>query len=57
MAAKQNPKQKQAQQVQAQTDAYDSVPAGRLILAWGIVGIPFAYGVIQVILKSLALFQ
>ncbi|CAN5766148.1 hypothetical protein BH24DEI2_BH24DEI2_15450 [soil metagenome] len=55
MAAKQKPKQKQSQQ--AQTDVYNSVPTGRLILAWGVVGIPFIYGVSQVFIKALALFQ
>ena len=56
MASKQpksNVKQKQVQQ----SDAYDSVPVGRLVLAWAVVGVPLVYGVSQVFIKSLALFQ
>ena len=34
-----------------------SVPVVRLALAWGAVGIPLAWGVWQVFLKSLALFR
>ena len=29
----------------------------RLVLSWGLVGIPLAWGVYQTIVKSLALFQ
>ena len=36
---------------------FDSTPALRLIVAWGVVGIPLLYGVSQVFIKSLALFQ
>ena len=47
----------QSQQGDTQDNAYESKPVGRLILAWGIVGIPFVYGVTQVVIKSFALFQ
>jgi hypothetical protein len=30
---------------------------GRLIIAWGFVGIPLLWGVSQVVARSLALFQ
>ncbi len=29
----------------------------KLILAWGFVGIPFAWGVIQTLINSMKLFQ
>lgn len=57
MVPKQKVKQSQVQAQTVQPNAYGTLPVGRLILAWGVVGIPFAYGVIQVILKSFALFQ
>ena len=44
-------------QKQVQSDAYDGVPVGRLVLAWAVVGVPLVYGVSQVFIKSLALFQ
>jgi hypothetical protein len=34
-----------------------SRPIGRLIISWAIVGIPLAWGVAQVVQKSLALFK
>ena len=33
------------------------VPVLRLILSWGFVGIPLAWGVIQTLLNALKLFQ
>ena len=58
MASKQKqPKPKVKQQSQVQSGAYESVPVGRLVLAWAVVGVPLVYGVSQVFIKSLALFQ
>ncbi len=36
---------------------YEGTPTARLALAWAVVGIPLLYGVSQVFIKSLALFQ
>ncbi len=36
---------------------FEGTPTARLILAWAVVGVPLLYGVTQVFLKSLALFQ
>ncbi len=36
---------------------FESTPTLRLIIAWAVVGVPLLYGVTQVFLKSLALFQ
>jgi len=33
------------------------VPVLRLILAWGFVGIPLVWGVVQTVLKASALFK
>ena len=46
----------------ASTDAVASATAGpttrmQLALAWALVGVPLAWGVWQVVLKSLALFR
>lgn len=35
----------------------ESNSTGRLIVAWGFVGIPLAWGVIQVAVRALALFR
>ncbi len=40
-----------------QTGDFESTPALRLIVAWAVVGVPLIYGVSQVFIKSLALFQ
>ena len=36
---------------------FDSTPTAQLIIAWAVVGVPLIYGVSQVFVKSLALFQ
>ncbi len=36
---------------------FEGTPTTRLIIAWAVVGVPLIYGVTQVFLKSLALFQ
>ena len=36
---------------------FDSTPTLQLIIAWAVVGVPLVYGVSQVFVKSLALFQ
>lgn len=40
-----------------QAGDFEGTPTVRLILAWAVVGVPLIYGVTQVFLKSLALFQ
>jgi hypothetical protein len=35
----------------------DGTPVWQLILAWGFVGIPLAWGVTQTIINALKLFQ
>jgi hypothetical protein len=37
--------------------SFESTPTARLVLAWAVVGVPLLYGVIQVFVKSLALFR
>jgi len=39
------------------TQTQDSSMTLKLILAWGFVGIPLAWGVIQTIINSMKLFQ
>jgi len=39
------------------TNTQDSSMTIKLVLAWGFVGIPLAWGVIQTIINSLKLFH
>ena len=39
------------------TDTRDGTTTLHLILAWGFVGIPLAWGVTQTVLNALKLFQ
>ena len=39
------------------TQTQDSSMTLKLILAWGFVGIPLAWGVIQTIINAMKLFQ
>jgi len=39
------------------SDEPAKVPVLRLVLAWGFVGIPLVWGVIQTVLKAWALFR
>jgi hypothetical protein len=41
----------------AMTTQTDSSMKVKLILAWGFVGIPLAWGVIQTLINALKLFQ
>ena len=41
----------------SQNEDFNSTPTARLIIAWAVVGVPLLYGVIQVFVKSLALFR
>ena len=46
----------------AQNEAENERPAGagngiKLVLAWGLVGIPLAWGVVQTLLNALKAFQ
>jgi len=40
-----------------QNAAQDSSMKTKLILAWGFVGIPLAWGVIQTLINAMKLFQ
>jgi hypothetical protein len=40
-----------------QTAKQDSSMGLKLVLAWGFVGIPLAWGVIQTLINSMKLFQ
>ena len=40
-----------------QNEDFNSTPTTQLLIAWAVVGVPLLYGVIQVFLKSLALFR
>ncbi len=39
------------------TDTYKGTAPLHLVLAWGFVGIPLAWGVIQTLINALKLFQ
>jgi hypothetical protein len=39
------------------TDTQDGTTQLHLLLAWGFVGIPLAWGVIQTVLNAMKLFQ
>jgi len=39
------------------TDTQDGTTPFHLLLAWGFVGIPLAWGVIQTVLNAMKLFQ
>jgi hypothetical protein len=39
------------------TETQDSTTPLHLMLAWGFVGIPLAWGVIQTVLNAMKLFQ
>jgi len=39
------------------TDTHDGTTPLQLVLAWGFVGIPLAWGVIETVLNALKLFQ
>jgi hypothetical protein len=39
------------------TDTYTGTTPLHLVLAWGFVGIPLAWGVIQTLMNALKLFQ
>jgi hypothetical protein len=43
--------------MQASQSHQDGGNAVKLILAWGFVGIPFTWGVVQTIINALKLFQ
>lgn len=45
------------QPVESGEHDFEGTPTARLIIAWAVVGVPLLYGVTQVFLKSLALFQ
>lgn len=38
-------------------EARDETPTFRLVLAWSVVGIPLLWGVIQTLMKALALLD
>jgi hypothetical protein len=38
-------------------DTQNRVPVERLIFAWGFVGIPLVWGVVQTVVKAWALFK
>lgn len=38
-------------------DESAKVPVLRLLLAWGFVGVPLVWGVVQTVLKAAALFH
>jgi len=40
-----------------QTDNTEETTTLQLVLAWGFVGIPLAWGVIQTLINSMKLFQ
>jgi hypothetical protein len=39
------------------TDTQDGTTTLHLVLAWGFVGIPLAWGVVQTVLNAMKLFQ
>jgi hypothetical protein len=39
------------------TDTQDGTTTLHLVLAWGFVGIPLTWGVVQTVLNALKLFQ
>ena len=39
------------------SEAYEGRPAGQLAVAWAVVGIPFAFGLIATVVKALPLFR
>ncbi len=39
------------------SEAYEGRPMGQLAVAWAVVGIPLAYGLIATIIKALPLFR
>ena len=39
------------------TEEKPAVPVARLVIAWVLVGVPLAWGVLQTFLKALPLFQ
>ncbi len=39
------------------SEAYEGKPTGQLAVAWAVVGVPFAFGLIATIIKALPLFR
>ena len=39
------------------SEAYEGKPTGQLAVAWAVVGIPFAFGLVATIIKALPLFR